>query len=305
MHPSTDPLLGVLLPEGYRIFQLLKSGGTSRIYLGVADRSSGPEPLGAPSHARVALKILRPDIARSPDILAAFELEASIAARIRHPNVVRVLARGALPGGLPYLVTELLHGLDLADTLARARRLAPRRAVQIARSIASGLDAAHREGIVHRDLKPENVFLVHAPDGREIVKLLDFGASGSLGALGTPGYRAPEIARGGEGSVASDIYALGVVLFEMLTGELPSDAASPGDPSSSTTSVPPLLGVRASAGLELPASLDAALTRALAADPLDRFASMSELDQALEVVLGHLAAMDGGVRSPKCSASVS
>lgn len=295
MHPATDPLLGVLLPEGYRIFQLLKSGGTSRVYLGVAEPSSSREPLegGAPSPERVALKVLRPEMARSPEILAAFEREASIAARIRHPNVVHALARGALPGGLPYLVTELLRGLDLADTLARARRLAPRRAVQIARSIASGIEAAHREGIVHRDLKPENVFLVHAADGREIVKLLDFGALGSLGALGTPGYRAPEIALGGEGSVASDIYSLGVVLFEMLTGRLPG-AVSPGEPSSLTsTSVPPL------AVSDLPASLDAALTRALAADPLDRFASMSDLDQALEVVLGHLAGAGGGIHSPK------
>jgi serine/threonine-protein kinase len=298
MHPATDPLLGVLLPEGYRISQLLKSGGTSRVYLGVAEHSSSREPLegGAPSPERVALKILRSEMARSPEILAAFEREASVAARIRHPNVVHALARGALPGGLPYLVTELLRGLDLADTLARARRLAPRRAVQIARSIASGLDAAHRAGIVHRDLKPENVFLVHAADGREIVKLLDFGAPGSLGALGTPGYRAPEIALGGEGSVASDIYSLGVVLFEMLTGRLPG-AVSPGEPSS-LTSVPPL------AVSDLPASLDAALTRALAADPLDRFASMSDLDQALEVVLGHLAGAGGGIHSPKRSVTI-
>jgi serine/threonine-protein kinase len=297
MHPATDPLLGVLLPEGYRIFQLLKSGGTSRVYLGVAEPSSSPEPLegGAPSPARVALKILRPEIARSPEILAAFELEASIAARICHPNVVRVLARGALPGGLPYLVTELLCGLDLADTLARSRRLAPRRAIPIARSIASGIEAAHREGIVHRDLKPENIFLVHAADGREIVKLVDFGAPGSLGALGTPGYMAPEVALGGEGSVASDIYSLGVVLFEMLTGRLPG-AASPGEPSSSISVLP--LAVS-----ELPASLDAALTGALAADPLDRFASMSELDQALEVALGHLVATGGDIHSPKRSVS--
>jgi serine/threonine-protein kinase len=276
MQPATDPLLGALLPEGYRISQLLRSGGTSRVYLGVgvARAPESPEPHDEGPIAPVAVKILRPELARSPENLAAFEHQASVALRVSHPNVLRVLARGALPSGIPYLVSELLRGLDLADTLARARRLAPRRAVPIARSLASGLGAAHQQGILHLDLKPENIFLVHAPDGRETPKLLDFGPPFGRG---TPGYRAPEIERGAEGSVASDIYSLGVVLYEMLTGALPDSAPPAGEPSSSVSA-------------SIPAPLRATLARALAADPLDRFASASELDQSLEVAAGHLAA---------------
>jgi serine/threonine-protein kinase len=277
MLPSTDPLLGALLPDGYRIFQLLGGGGTSRVYVGVAHP---PSLADSPAPSHVAVKVLRPELARSPELLAAFEREAETAARIRHPNVVRVLTRGALPGGPPYLVAELLRGLDLAGTLARARPLAPRRAVHIARGVASGLEAAHREGIVHGDLKPENIFLVHAKDGSEIVKLLDFGASCSSGR-GTPGYAAPELAREGNGSVASDIYSLGVVLFEMLTGRPPGsfEGKREAAPSGSTRSLPPLASE--ASGLALPASLDAAVARALAVDPRDRFASMTDFRGAL------------------------
>ena len=177
-HAAAESLVGTVIGGKYRVVQLLGSGGVGHIY--VADRvggvggAGGVGEGGAPS--RVALKVLRAEHRQSPAVVARFEREAEAAARVRHPNVLRAerLEQGA---GVPCFAMELLLGLDLADTLASARVLAPARAVRVAADVAAGLEAAHRAGVIHRDVKPENVFLLHEPDGREPVKLLDFGVS--------------------------------------------------------------------------------------------------------------------------------
>jgi eukaryotic-like serine/threonine-protein kinase len=259
MRDAPDALLGTSLPGGYRIVQLLKSGGVARVY--VAHRRGGDLD-GGPE--RVAIKVLRQEHASRPESAAAFERQAALASRIRHPNVLHVSSWGLLPQGLPYMTMELLSGRDLADALSRVCPLAPSRATHIAAGAASGLEAAHIEGVIHLDLKPENIFLVHAPDGREAVKVLDFG-----GSSGTPGYAAPELARGETPSPAADIYSLGVVLFEMLAGNLPSAGSS--WPSSFSS---------------LPSELLSILARALAPEPHARFSSMAELRNALEHLVG-------------------
>ena len=157
--------------------------------------------------ARLALKVLREPLRHDRAVVRRFERGAAAASRIVHPNVVQTAPLERLADGLPFFAMELLLGLDLADTLAFSGALDVARAVRIAAAVAAGLSAAHAAGVVHLDVKPENVFLVHAADGRELVKLLDFGLA-SLpdddasiaprvdAACSTPGYMAPEQTRG-------------------------------------------------------------------------------------------------------------
>ena len=169
-----ESFVGTIAAGRYRVIQLLGSGGTGHVYLAEPMPSDrGLAPVGAP--ARVALKVLRVEHETNAALVARFEREAAAAARIRHPNVLEVNGIERTREGRRFFAMELLVGLDLADTLAFSRTLRPTRAVRIAAGVAEGLGAAHRAGVIHRDVKPENIFLVHAPDGRELVKLLDFG----------------------------------------------------------------------------------------------------------------------------------
>src|SRR6185437_12955536 len=198
-------LVGATLGGRYRVIQLLGTGGTGDVYL--AQRTT----LRGEGSWRQAIKVLRGEHRGDPERVRRFRREAEAAGRLRHPNVLEVLEPPFEADGYLCFGMELLVGLDLADTLAYSRVLGPQRAVGIASGAADGLAAAHAAGIVHRDVKPENIFLVHAADGREAVKLLDFGfawmpeddghasaTADSPGsppaavAVGTPEYMAPE-----------------------------------------------------------------------------------------------------------------
>ncbi|MCC6556231.1 MAG: serine/threonine protein kinase [Polyangiaceae bacterium] len=277
---SPDALVGKLFGGKYRVVQLLGSGGVGHVYLA--------ERVGARAGARVALKILRAEHLEDQVIVARFEREAAAASRVRHPSVLEVegLERAR---GTPFFAMELLVGLDLADTLASAGALVPARAVRIAADAAAGLGAAHRAGVIHRDVKPENLFLVHAADGREIVKVLDFGVSflegedgrGTPGSIvGTPEYMAPEQAQGAPPAPPADVYALGIVLYEMLAGRVPFVGGYPAVARSHEREPPPPLH-RLRRGLLISRDLDAVVRRALVKDPRARFASMDELRGAL------------------------
>jgi len=215
--------------------QLLASGGIAHVFLArttAAADSHGDE--------LVAVKLLRPEMEDRPDVVTRFEREALAASRIRDENVVAVFEPVQRWGGLAYFGCEYLDGVDLADLLTQKRGLAPGRAVRILMGAARGLGAAHAEGVVHRDVKPENLFLVHRGDGREITKLLDFGAASLEGdarlveqshrlttlrtVVGTPGYMAPEQADAVPAHPTADIYSLGVVLYEAISGRPPFTA---------------------------------------------------------------------------------
>ncbi len=302
---SPATVLGSTFAGKYRVVQLLRTGGLAHVYLaemmtlrpgpideagpdearGLSpdERPGGlapPRALAREGHApRFALKVLRQELARDPAVVRRFERGALAASRVVHPNVVRHGALERLPEGLPFCTMELLIGLDLADTLAQARMLEPARAVHIAEGVAAGLAAAHAAGVVHLDVKPENVFLVHQADGREVVKLIDFGLASLPGetrgqrvdaATGTPEYMAPEQRRGVAADPTMDVFALGLVLREMLTGHAPS--AGTAARNASAGDVPPRLG--------------RVIDRALARDPSARFATMLDLRAAL------LAAME-------------
>ncbi|MFT3771889.1 MAG: serine/threonine-protein kinase [Minicystis sp.] len=230
--PSTMRLTGRILGGRYRVGSLLGAGAMGRVY-----RAEHVE-LGRPC----AVKVIRPPGADDgDDAEARFRLEALAAARLDHPNVLRVLDFGREPiDGLLYLVTEQLEGADLADTLAADGPLPAARLARLGRGICAALQHAHNRGVIHRDLKPENVLLVRGrgDDGEPIeeVKILDFGTALIDGedvdtptglVLGTPAYMSPEQAAGAALDPRTDLYALGVLLFELATGRLPFDRATP------------------------------------------------------------------------------
>jgi eukaryotic-like serine/threonine-protein kinase len=235
----------------------------------------------------VAVKLLRPEIARDADLSARFRREALASTVLRHPNIVACLDTGT-DGDQPYLVMDLVDGEDLAARLKRSGRLAPRAAARIALDVARALGVAHLRGIVHRDVKPGNILL--AADGRAMVT--DFGiarlavdaeAARPGTTLGSVHYFSPEQARGTTTTPASDVYCLGLVLFEALTGTRAftgdtSDAialARIGAPAPSPRAVRP----------EIPADLDAIVRTALAPDPADRYPSGNAMAAALETAV--------------------
>jgi serine/threonine protein kinase len=211
----------------YRAVSLLGEGGMGAVYL-----AEHPE-IGR----RVAVKILRPELIRDRSLLVRFLNEARAANAIRHPNIIEVLDSGTTPEGVPYLVMELLEGEVLAGRIRRVGHLPLREALEFSYQAASALAAAHSKGIIHRDLKPDNLFLVPDPSDpeREMVKVLDFGIAklqtlptgGGMQTrtgtvMGTPVYMSPEQCLGTKTvDHRSDIYALGIIMFEMLAGRPP------------------------------------------------------------------------------------
>ncbi len=220
--PPSAGLIGRLISGRYRVLRLLGEGGMGLVY----------EVEHQTLRRRMALKMLRPKLAADPELSARFLREARAAAAIEHPNVVRITDFGVTREGPAYFVMELLEGCPLRS-LVRRGPLAPDRVAHIARQVADGLAAAHMAGVIHRDLKPDNVHVHEA--GGDAVKVLDFGLARVAGTskltqrgvvFGTPQYMSPEQASGGELDPRSDLYALGVILYELLTGRVPFVADS-------------------------------------------------------------------------------
>jgi eukaryotic-like serine/threonine-protein kinase len=230
------PLSGQLVGGRYRVEALVGEGGMGAVYR--AQHVSLRKP--------VALKVLHPDLTLLPDIVARFEREAVLSARIQHPHVVAATDFGRLDSGPLYLVLEYIWGPSLRRILEVERRLNSDRALAIATQIAEALAAAHAAGVVHRDLKPENVMLVRTESTAagttpvdDFIKVLDFGIAKVLGGntsdpqtrhgavFGTPEYMAPEQARGQPIDYRADLYALGVLLYELLVGEVPFRGPDP------------------------------------------------------------------------------
>ena len=212
--PPTDPLLGRLVDKRYLIEAKVARGGMATVYQAMDQRLERP----------VAIKIMHPHLAEDGDFTKRFIQEARQAARLAHPNIVNVFDQGQ-DGAITFIVMEYLPGITLRELLQDFGALTPAQTVDVVRAVLQGLDAAHSAGIVHRDLKPENVLL--ADDGR--IKIADFGlarasthnTATSQALLGTIAYLSPELISRGEADLRSDIYALGIMMFEMLTGSQP------------------------------------------------------------------------------------
>ena len=265
---------GGVLAERYRLGSVAGHGAMGEVHLAEDLRLARP----------VAIKSLRSELARYAEVRERFNHEAKAAARISHPNVVRVYDSGEHEG-IPYLVMECLPGTSLVDELAWGV-LDPRRARRVGLDVLGALDAAHRLGVVHRDVKPGNILLTAVLDGP--VKVSDFGIAksaddGSLtdsgGLVGTAAYLAPERVAGGPAGPASDLYSLGVVLFESLAGRKPHE----GD-TALALALATHMGEAPSLG-ELRPDLDPALVavvdKALAHDPAARWTTAAEMAEAL------------------------
>jgi serine/threonine protein kinase len=221
---SPDGLVGRTIDQRYRVEALLGEGGMGLVYRVTHTRLN----------KALAIKVLRRENTKDPEVLARFRREAESASGIGNQHIVDINDFGELEDGSTYFVMECLEGLDLIDAIDVAQRMPEERAILIAIQLCEALGAAHDAGIVHRDLKPENVFLVERNDTKDFVKVLDFGIAKVANGpkrltrdgevLGTPHYMSPEQCEGDGVDHRTDIYALGVLLYEMVTGHVPHDA---------------------------------------------------------------------------------
>lgn len=305
--PAFDPasLVGVTLDGRYLLAAHLATGGMGAVFR------------AQHVHLRkdVAVKVLRPDLTSSPDIVERFRREAEIASALEHDNIVRVTDFGRGESGHLFLVMELLAGESLYDRLRREGFLPAEEAVAILWQICSGLEAAHALGVVHRDLKPENVFLARTSSGREVAKLLDFGiakiadpASGSATqagiVVGTPEYLSPEQAMGSPIDARADLYAVGLMAWRMLAGRHPFKAEDPRAllMMQATRPVPPLTELRPD--LAAHPGLVAAVAKAAEKDPAQRHQTAAQLRDELADALGAAFRLPPGA-TPDPSASIS
>lgn len=269
---------GTLLADRYEIQELLGKGGLGRVYR-ARDRMLD-EP--------VALKVMLPEAARSADLAKRFLYEIKLARKVRHRNVCPIHEYGE-EGPLRFVAMELVDGVDLARTLHEKGPLPPREAFEVAIQVSKGLEAIHEAGVIHRDLKTANIMR----DRQGVVRLLDFGIakrstpSGTLAltaehkVVGTPEYMSPECIRGEEIDTRSDLYALGIVIFELFTGVVPFRGRSALDTLLKQVNDPPPLEGESAA--RLPKSLVPVLRKALAKDRRARYGSAQELLEALRM----------------------
>ncbi len=291
---TSDPLISTLLDGRYLVQAMIASGGTSTVYRGVDVRLDRP----------VAVKVMDSRYAGDEQFLTRFQLEARTVARLKDPGLVAVYDQG-LDGRHPFLVMELIEGGTLRELLTERGPMPPHAVVAALRPVLSGLAAAHRAGLVHRDVKPENVLI--SDDGD--VKIADFGlvravaAAGITSAsviLGTASYLSPEQVRDGNAGPRSDVYAAGILTYELLTGRTPftGDSALSIAYQRLDTDVPrPSLAIGG-----VPPQFDGLVARATARDPAARHADAIEMAAEVDAIAEELALPDFRMPAPRNSA---
>lgn len=296
---SNQAWLGKIVEGRYRVIDLIGRGGMGVVY--------------RVEHVRMgkiaAMKVLHRDLAHDPEVVQRFEREAAAISRLNHPHTVQVFDFGNAQGNL-YLVMELVRGLDLARVIARDGPLTWARTAPLLIQILGALTEAHELGIVHRDLKPENVLITRTTRGRDYAKVLDFGlakletrgapatTTDKQSIVGTPYFMAPEQIRGDEVDVRTDIYALGCLMFEVLTGEhLYTSTTAVGVLTRHLTGEPDAPSMRAPS-MGIPPAVDHLCRKALARAPADRWQTATELAEAIEAVYAETVteATGAGVR---------
>jgi serine/threonine-protein kinase len=286
---EADAQLAAGLSRHYRVVRRLGKGGMGTVFLAEQIRVG---------NRLVALKVVNRKFLEDPDFLRRFENEAGSTGRIHHPNVVSIYESAQADDGTPYIAMEFLEGESLRQVLMERGAIPPPEVAEILQQVARGLNAAHKLGIIHRDLKPDNIFLTHGDDGELIVKVVDFGIaklreSAALHTqtgliLGTPAYMSSEQAygmRSDELDARSDIYSLGVVVYEMLTGNLPFDSDTPAGylRKHMLDEPPPFRAI--SPGLGVPPQVEAVVMKALKKKREERYPSALEFAQAFVAAL--------------------
>jgi tRNA A-37 threonylcarbamoyl transferase component Bud32 len=281
--PAQDPRVGQVLDSKYRLDSRLSSGGMGTVYKA--------------THLMlvkiVAVKLINPELVTSPDIVRRFQREARAASNLNHPNIAAAYDLGQTDDGTLYIAMEFVNGPSLKEVIRKDGPLESGRIVTILRQVASALALAHRHNIIHRDLKPHNIMLTKDNGGHEMAKLLDFGIAKTFDeaatqqltatgfAIGTPQYMAPEQAAGKPVDGRSDLYSLGVVMYEMLVGEVPfNDTSTPAVLVKHMTEPPPQPS-RRRPDLNISAGLEAVALKCLEKDPANRFQTADEFSLAL------------------------
>lgn len=281
-----DPLIGRVINDRFRITALIARGGMGKVY------RAEQAPLG-----RVcALKVLNPNYAgdQDPEFHKRFFLEASIASKLTHPNTVTIFDYGRTEDDVYYMAMEYLVGHTLHRAIREAGHFPEERAAHIARQICRALREAHSLGVIHRDLKPANIFLVEHGDETDFVKILDFGLVKNVSEtktedltqtglfMGSPKYMAPEQIRGDRVDARTDIYALGIILYEMVTGKVPFDRPNSVNILMAHVNEDPPALRQMNPNTQVSAAFEEIIARCMAKDPNQRFGAMDEVLSALK-----------------------
>jgi hypothetical protein len=289
MHDDNEPIgsaalqrRGDVIDGSYLLGRILGIGGMGVVYEAI-QRSLG---------RTVAIKLPRPELASDPVVRERFRIEARASSRINHPNVVHILDF-CETGGVPYLVMEHVPGRRLSDLVIERGGLSTAFAVELVSQILAGLQDAHANGIVHSDVKCDNILVQTVRDGRVMPRLIDFGIAHFVGGscapgadtahdiVGTPEYLAPELIRGDTPTFASDVYAVGVLLYELMTGATPFAGGTRAQVLSRQLREQPMPLSWWAPHRGVPPALDAVVARALAKEPADRFADAGAFGAAL------------------------
>jgi serine/threonine-protein kinase len=302
-----DPYVGQQIAGQFRILQKIGTGGMGAVY-----KAEQPE-----MNRFVAVKILHSKYLARADLVSRFRREARAMSHLSHPNTARVFLYGQLEDGACYFVMEYLEGRNLAQVVRAQGPMDPERAINVMVQVCGALEEAHNQGIIHRDLKPENIFLTVQGGIQDFPKVLDFGLAkvterqmrpGSMiltqegMVFGTPEFMSPEQARGEPLDARSDIYSLGTILYELITGKLPFDAKQPMDYINMHINEPPIPLAERVPGKEFPPGIQEVISKALEKDRETRYATAAEFGQGLrDVVRGKL--ITGVMRSLPTSSS--
>lgn len=300
-----DQLIGTKLADRYLIMSVIGHGGMGVVYKArheLMDRI-------------VAIKMLQSQLISDSMSVKRFQQEAKAASKLKHPNVITLYDFGVSPTGQPYLVMDYLEGISLADVIKKDGQVGVDRSIKIFAQACSALDHAHRQGVIHRDLKPGNIMLVEDDDDKDCVKVVDFGVAKLLWAgddenqrltqtgevCGSPVYMSPEQCQGQKLDHRSDIYSMGVVVYEALTGRLPLLGKTMVDTMSKHISEMPQPFSVVRPDLYIPERLEAVVFKALAKDPRQRQQSMAEMEQELFMAVpkpGRTTTLRGGTSLP-------
>jgi eukaryotic-like serine/threonine-protein kinase len=289
---ANEGWVGRLIGGRFRITRVLGEGGMGVVY-------AGEQQMGS-TVRRVAIKTLHPHLSRDPAILARFHRECGTVAQLEHPNTIKVYDFGSTEEGTLYIAMEFVEGRSLDKVIEAEGSLAPARVVAILEQVAGALDEAHDLGVVHRDLKPENVVLGARLGNPDFVKVLDFGIAARRESadrqkeqkltqqgmvLGTPPYMSPEQFTGQELDRRSDVYSLGVMTYEMLTGRLPFQAETAWQWATEHMTAQPYPIEQTPHGADIPRAMREVVLRSLAKRPEDRPKTAGEFVRALEASL--------------------